>query len=60
MKTMNSWVVVGYHNMTSYRTEMPIRFATREQAQKVLEISRQLLPPSFRVVIEESSEEPNE
>lgn len=56
---MNSWVVVGYHDETSFRTELPIRFATREKAQKIFEISSKLLPSSFRVVIEESSEEPN-
>jgi hypothetical protein len=57
---MNSWQVVGYNDSTGFRTELPVRFATREKAEQVREISRQLLPPSFRVVVEESTEEPNE
>lgn len=53
---MSKWVVVGYFDKDDgncYRTEMPMRFDTKKQAEAVARMSKRLTPPDMRTVIEE-------
>jgi hypothetical protein len=52
-----SWYVVGYHDVSGYRTVLPIAWPTWEKAEEVRKISQQLVAPNFRLVVEKIENE---
>jgi hypothetical protein len=53
---VSRWAVVGYFDTgdgNCYRTELPIRFETKEQAEAIAAVTKRLTPPDMRTVIEE-------
>jgi hypothetical protein len=49
---MKKWVVVGYFK-DGRRTELPLQFDNREQAEEIARITRHLAAPSMVMVVEE-------
>ena len=54
------WYVVGIHKITNWRTVMPMWFKTREEAEKMLVIAQQLVPPNLKLHVEEGGKECSE